>query len=268
MKTRTFADRQSEKTIVGLLSTHLLKNYRLPPKAAETLCNDTVLLQSLFGNKSRAEGQIIYYATKIGESPGKPLKDCQMVPVVLSLMSPKDIEVRKRKGVRGLNIEIMKRITREAHAQGALLTLEDICNILHIGVATAKRYKKIIEGGREFLPLRGTYTDIGPGVSHKERIISLFLLGYPQTKIAEQTHHNLTSVERYLHDFIRVITMLDAHYKEGAIIRITRLSKKTVLSYTSLYKKYSRDPLYEEPLKRVIELYKLRREFAKKKGSR
>lgn len=267
MKTRTFADRQSEKTIIGLLSAHLSKNYRLPPKAVETLCNDSVLLQSLFDNKPRAEGQIIYYATKIGESPAKALKNCQMVPVRLSLMSPKDIEVRKKKGTRELTIEIMKRITKESHAQGALLTLEDICNILHIGVATAKRHKKILEERGEFLPLRGTYTDMGPGISHKERIISLFLLGYPETKIAAQTHHDLSSVERYLQDFIRVITMLDEGYEESTIIRITRLSKKTVLFYTDLYKKYTNDSLYKEALERVIKLYELRRELAKKKGA-
>ncbi len=267
MKTRTFADRQSEKTIIGLLSAHLSKNYRLPPKAVETLCNDSVLLQSLFDNKPRTEGQIIYYATKIGESPAKHLKNCQMVPVRLSLMSPKDIEVRKKKGTRELTLEIMKRITKESHAQGALLTLEDICNILHIGVATAKRYKKILEERGEFLPLRGTYTDMGPGISHKERIISLFLLGYPETKITKQTHHDLSCVERYIRDFIRVTTMLEANYKESAIIRLTGLSKKTVLSYTGLYKKYAQDSLYEDPLKRTIELYKLRRELGKKRGS-
>lgn len=267
MKTRTFADRQSEKTITGLLAAHLSKNYRLPPKAVETLCNDSILLQTLFENKPRAEGQIIYYATKIGESPAKHLKDCQMVPVKLTLIDPKDIEIRKKKDVHELNLEIMKRIAKEAHAQGALLTLEDISNILHIGITTAKRYKKLLSTKGEFLPLRGTYTDMGPGTSHKEQIISLFLLGYPETEIAERTHHDLSCVERYIQDFIRVIIMLHENYKESAIIRLTRLSKKTVLAYTSLYRKYAQDSLYEEPLKRVIEIYKLRREFSKKGGS-
>lgn len=267
MKTRTFADRQSEKTLKGLLSAYLSKNYRLPPKAVETLCNDAFLFQSLFDKKSRGEGQIIYYATKIGEPPSKSLKDAQKISVKLTVTASRDIEVRKKQGVHGLNIEIMKRIAKESHGQGALLTLEDISNILHIGIRTTARYKKIIENRQEFLPLRGTYTDMGPGTSHKKQVISLFLLGYTETEIAERVHHDLSRVETYVRDFIRVATMLDEDYQESAIIRLTRLSKKTVLSYVCLYKKYAQDHLYKEPLERVLELYKLNREFGKKRGS-
>lgn len=266
MKVRTFADRQSEKTLIGLLAAHFSKNYRLPPKAVETICNDAVLLQSLFDKKPRAEGQVIYYATKIGESPAKSLKECQFIPVRLTLISPKDIEIRNKRGLRELNIEIMKRIAKEAHAQGALLTLEDICTLLHISPKTAKRYKKIIEQRNEFFPLRGKYSDMGPGTSHKERAISLFLLGYTETEIAERLHHSLSRVETYVKDFLRVILMATEGYKPAAIIRVTKLSKTLVLTYLTLYQKYTKDLFFEEPLKRILELYKLRRSFTGKGG--
>jgi hypothetical protein len=266
MKVRTFYDRQSEKTLKSLLAAHFIENYKLSPKAVETICNDVVLFNSILNRQSRDEGQVSYYATKIGESPAKSLKECEFVLVNLTLLHPDDIKSWHKKGLMELMLTIMVRIAREAHAQGGLLTLEDISTLLHISPRTAKRYKKILEERKEFLPLRGRYTDMGPNFSHKEQIISLFLLGYSETEIAERTHHSLSRVETYIRDFIRVSLMADEGYQTGAIIRVTKLSKATVLTYLNLYEDYKQDSLYEEPLKHVLEIHRLRRQLVAKKG--
>lgn len=266
MKTRTFTDRQSEKTALGLLSTYLKESYKLPPKAAETLCSDIVVLRTLFNQNTREDGQIIYHVVKIGESPAKSLKECQFLPVRLTLFKTKDLEIRHQYGLSFLTLEIMKRLAYEAFNQGALLTLEDLCVLLRISERTVKRYKKRLEGQGVFLPLRGYYTDMGPSTSHKDAIISLSLLGYSETEIAQRVHHSLERVEAYLKDFVRVALMIEDKYHISEIIRITKLSKGLVFKYSTLYKKYASNPLLSDSLRKKLALFKLQK--AIKKGAK
>ena len=64
MKGNTVLDRMRPKSLNGLMASHFQNPYTLSPQAAETICRDTMLVRNIFGQPSRAEGQIIYYAVK------------------------------------------------------------------------------------------------------------------------------------------------------------------------------------------------------------
>ena len=54
------------------------------------------------------------------------------------------------------------------------------------------------KNNQKILPTRGNIHDIGPGVSHAEKIISLYLQGYTETEIKLKTGHAYESIEDYL----------------------------------------------------------------------
>ena len=52
---------------------------------------------------------------------------------------------------------------------------------------------------------RGNKRDIGPGVTHREKVIALFLDGKEAIEIARQLKHSLKAVERYIDSYCRII---------------------------------------------------------------
>ena len=50
------------------------------------------------------------------------------------------------------------------------------------------------------MPTRGQIRDIGPGVSHKARVVQLYLWGLQFTEIERRTRHSEDSIRRYLFD--------------------------------------------------------------------
>jgi hypothetical protein len=181
--------------------------------------------------------------------------------VKLTVQSPEDLQIRKQESLYGLTQNVILRIAQEVFAQGALLSIADISHILRLGESKVQRHKRQIKEKGLFFPLRGEYQDIGPGISHKKQTINLFLLGYPETIIAERLHHSLECIEIYIRDFLRVALLTHQNYHPGTIIRVTKLSKGLAQEYSRLYHQYSLDPLFDEPLKRTLKVYALRWEW-------
>ena len=111
-------------------------------------------------------GQIKYHCIAAEEGPGKPLKDCKMISVVLTLFDERDkgdfsttnnkdrsIELRRRRLVR---------ISEEAKEQGGYLTQEDLSELLMCDIRTIRRDIKDLKGIGILLPTRGQQKDIGP----------------------------------------------------------------------------------------------------------
>jgi AraC-like DNA-binding protein len=255
MKTNTLFDRMSPKSLSGLMASHFQQQYSLSPQAAQTICRDVLLIRNVFERSSRAEGQIIYYAVKLGEPPSKRIRDCELLSVKLTLHDPADLDYRKRHGQKALIQYVIQRICREAYEQGAVLSIEDVAMVLHISERTVKRYKQEIGQAGTPLILRGSTADMGPSTCHRAPIVELFLQGYSETVIARRTNHAL-----------RVAILLADGYAPGVVTRITRLSKGKVQTIQALYERLSHDPFYQEALLKVLEIYRLRRRFKKKGG--
>lgn len=263
MKTNTVFDRISSKSLNGLMASHFQYRYRLSPQAAETICRDALLVRTVFGQPSRADGQIIYYAVKLGEPAGKRIRDCQLLSVKLTLYDPADACYRKKHGQKALMRHVMERICKEAYEQGAVLSVEDVASILHVSESTVKRHKRELKRAGTPIVLRGDTADMGPGTCHRDRVVELFLQGYSETEVAKRSNHTLDNVERYLHDFIRVSVLLAEGKDAGLVSRITHLSKGKVLAIRATYERLSNDSFYKEPLLKVQEIYQLRRSLKK-----
>jgi hypothetical protein len=69
-------------------------------------------------------------------------------------------------------------------------------------------------------------------------------------QIAAYTFHALSSVERYIADFARVMELTRLSYSRPAIIRLTSLSPKTVREYLELVDRYSGE--HHRPVRDMI----------------
>lgn len=264
MKTRTSFDRLSLKSLNGLMTAHFQQRYNLSPQAAKTICNDTVLLRNLFSRESRTEGQIIHYAVKLGEPASKPIKNCELIPVKLTLISSEDLEYQKKNDLQKLNLQVMERIAKQTYEQGAILSVEDVAFLLRISESTVKRYKRLLKASNREIILRGDSADMGPGVTHRLPVVQLYLQGYSETEIAQRLNHQLERVEEYIYDFLRVSLLFKDNYGLGMVARITKLSKSKVMAIKTLYDKLTTDSFYKEPLNKVLDIFELRRRFKKK----
>ena len=256
MKTKTIYERQDAKSIRNLIVSHFKRRHKLSQGAAETIFEETsYLLNHLNKQQNRSPGQIIFYSVHKNEPAGKKLSDCELLPVKLTIYDDKDRKIRKEKGLQFLNCHIIERITNEALAQNALLTQEDLSIIMRCSRRSIIRYLQKLRTLKKKIPLRGDYTDLGRGKSHKKKILSLFLLNYSETEIKERMHHCLSQVETYIRDFIRILLLKENGYGAGAIVRIAKLSKSLVSEYLTIINEFAGDSFYKEPLEKVINRY-------------
>lgn len=86
--------------------------------------------------------------------------------------------------------------------------------------------------------------DIGKGVSHKTRIVELYLKNYQYTDIQRQTRHSTESIERYIQDFSRVVMLLNNGLNISDIRQATSISEKLVGEYIDLYNRYNSENNY------------------------
>jgi hypothetical protein len=120
-----------------------------------------------------------------------------------------------------------------------LLSYEDLSLLLAVDVSTVRRLVSRCRKQGLQVPTRGWVADIGPGSTHKARVIELCFRGLQPAQIASYTAHALSSVERYLGDFARVVELHERGYPPPSIIRITALSPRTVRDYLALFERYS-----------------------------
>jgi len=181
-----------------------------------------------------------------------------LVPVKITIYDPVDCTVKDQQEL------LHKRITRisnEAYTQGALLTQADIAILLGESTKTISRHIAALEKNGELVPTRGKWKDIGPGVSHKKKILELYLKGYEYTEIERKTRHSGEAIMRYVKDFARVLLLTEDGFEDKDLRIITGLSEKTIQEYKELIEAYST----EEYQERLDQLHSI---FEKKEGSR
>lgn len=255
MKTVPAKDRINSKTLKAMLTNHFGQRYKFSPVVAESLASDGVYLKTILNPDARQDGQILRYVVKNTEPAGKPLKDCEYVPVKLTVNAPGDAEHRQRQGLKKLKLRVLKRITDEAINFGGCLTHEDVSDILFIDRSTVSRYIKYLEIRGIEVKTRAYFTDSGRGISHKRPTIKLFLQGVPETKIAEILNHDLSCVEKYIKDFLRICIPYCRGNGESLIARITCLTPNLVREHTGLYEEFNNDSYFKEALHKTLDFY-------------
>ncbi|MBA2708704.1 MAG: DUF1670 domain-containing protein [Gemmatimonadaceae bacterium] len=206
------------------------------------LCADMVLevvFKHLQPSEHLHHGQIVWLGFDIDDPPSrnKTSENVRLVPVVLDLFSDDDIDaVIDRVPAEQRLLRRCIRILNQAHAQKALLSNVDLAGIL--GAGEARLAGLIAAHEREMnvvLPRRATLHDVGSGVTHKRIICAKrYIDGKTSDVIARETHHSITSVDRYLGMCDRVRMCNRLGLSSGEIARSLGCTERLVHEYLNI----------------------------------
>jgi len=186
----------------------------------------------------REDSQVIYHAVSAQEPPGKLIDQLRLVPVTLTISHPDDAAILREQGVSGLRKHKLLRFADEAYDQGGLLIQEDLALLLTTSIRTIQRDMQEMRQQGIVVPTRGEIQDIGPTVSHKTKIVELYLKGYEYTEIERKTRHTGEAIKRYISGFSKVVLLSDQGYSVIQIRELTSSSEKVITEYLALYETY------------------------------
>ncbi len=217
-----------------------------------------------YGNL-RDDSQVIYHAVSKDEPPGRQLDKIKTVSVRLTVSHPDDAEVLEKKGIQGLRQHKLIRFASEAYDQGGLLVQEDLALLLTSSRRTIQRdMKELREQGID-IPTRGSIQDIGPTISHKTKIVEMYLKGYEYTEIERRTRHTGHAIKRYIIGFSKVVMLHSKGYSSDQIRELTNTTEKVVREYLELYQKYGE--ISKERMDQLLSTPKIEVENKKKEMS-
>jgi|GEM_PF-5367133 len=102
-------------------------------------------------------GQILFEAASTGSPCGIRTQNIHHVPIKLTMYTPEDARMANRTDLLQSRI---RRLTREAHAQGALLTQKELSTLLGVGLRTLHRHIKSLQRQGQSVPTRGCKSDM------------------------------------------------------------------------------------------------------------
>lgn len=193
-------------------------------------------------------GQVIYPAPALGErgGRGKTIAETELVPVRLTLVAQVDIEaLAEGIGAQERREMRIRRITTEAHRQGAALSQLDVALLLGLTAPTVGRYVRRARARGEFLPLRGYLADLGSWPTHKAAVVRLYLEGLTTPEIARRTYHSKEAVDRYIRGFER-IRLLAPKYAREELPLLAGMSPRLIDEYLGLIEEFGLLPRSEE----------------------
>jgi Protein of unknown function (DUF1670) len=188
-------------------------------------------------------GQLFWAGVAIDDPPcrNKRIEDTRLVPVILDLVTPRDIEEAQVKGMRSQTRRAkIARLFRQAHEQGAVLSLADVSLMIHINFSTLSRL--VVEYEREtgtMIPRRGTIHDMGRSVTHKKIICYKRLVEQkPTSQVAQETFHSPDEVEYYVQCLRRVQLCRDSGMSPAETAQATGHTLSLVQEYLDLIEEF------------------------------
>lgn len=154
-------------------------------------------------------GEALWLAVSVDDPPtrGKRIADTDLVPVVLTLNTPEDIDriIARRSPAEKLE-HIIVRLCKQAYEQGALLSNCDLSVILNISDSRVSQTLTNYERWTgKVVPRRATTHDVGTGLTHKRIICrKKYMEGKTSKEIAREVYHSMEAVDRYLEQYKRV----------------------------------------------------------------
>ncbi|MFQ5641811.1 MAG: DUF1670 domain-containing protein [bacterium] len=256
---KSLYDRSLEKTPEQVFMNSLRREFELSP--AESLGVLELAKSCLFGEAPKTLGKIKYLCASLKAKHGKPLKEQEMVEVDVTLDGGvEDLDVLRTQGPKALRQLKILRLTEEAHAQNGSLTQEDLGRILQVSARTIRSdIAELVRDGN-IVHTRGFDHDIGRSLSHKTRIVDLYLSGLTYDEIMRRSRHGAHSIKRYVCTFGRVLLLLSREVdSEKEISRLLGQSEKLTGEYLALFEKHKTGdqwpPVYLELLEQLKALY-------------
>jgi hypothetical protein len=193
------------------------------------------LFQSLSPEVKRLKpGQILWNALDQktrGDSPRR-----RYVPVVLSLITPEDVELLAQgHPMTQIAEKAVARIILEAYAQGGILSMRDIGLLLLKDPSTVSQLRKKYETHHGcILPHTGALHDAGSCLSHKTTIVRKVVIEKKDpADVARECRHTQQAVDRYLKDYNRVKTVYEHNQDIDYIHIVTGLAKHVIKEYVN-----------------------------------
>lgn len=251
----------ADKTIHNILKRELIEQFGFENMGliADSLINRFFEITNQYAplNKRLLPGQILWLAVAVDEKIGygKTMVQSKLVPVILTLVTPNDLELmaENKASFKDLRPKTVARILKEAYTQGGVLSLTDVGVLLEISPQAISKavsdYAK--EYPNEVLPYRGTIHDMGPTLTHKRQAVELKLMGLLTTEIARQIHHDPSNVDVYQIDFERVYQLYKDGKNTNQISFLTKMSKHLVQEYIDLIEKYVSEGYNESNMSKV-----------------
>jgi hypothetical protein len=222
-----------QRTVETQMMAELMEDYEFPNAICRSLKDMFMGYFDTYIGQDKGEGQIIYRAIPEGVPPGIEVAKIKTLPVRLTVVDTSDIEIASM-GMRELIKHRIVRITNEAFDQGGVLTQADLSIILGEGLRTINRKIAELKDEGIIVPTRGNRKDIGPGVSHKAKIVEMYLKGYDFTEIKRRTRHSSEAISRYLNDFARISVLSDKGHTLNEMRIITGHSEHLIKQYLEL----------------------------------
>ncbi|MCJ7434219.1 MAG: DUF1670 domain-containing protein [Anaerolineales bacterium] len=235
MKNEEEINRHQAKTSEQRFLQTLQRDFHYAPKIAESILAEA---QDCFqGNSANLRtGQMRVLLVKRKSASGQVLKDTPKVEVTWTVDGGlEDLIVLQKSGVAGLRKVRLPRLLDEALEQGALATQEDLGRALQASVRTIKRdFAELHEQGL-YLPSRGYLLGIGRGQTHKAQIVRRWLHGETYDQLSQNTHHCISSIQRYLRAFVQVVRLHQQGLSPAQIGLLLQIGEVLVRDYLNVY---------------------------------
>ena len=221
---KTQLQRVTVKSLDSQFVYVLENHFEFSPKQAAAIvetANDIYQLQHYDPAVHIANNKIARTVISKKAKHGPKLEDLPKVQIALTKsINKEDKQLFRIEDKASLRRVKILRMTEEALDQGGLLTQEDLADILEVST-------------------RGTYQDIGPGVSHKSKIVKLFLEYNTYSDIQRKTRHSPAAIKRYITNFSQVLLATKNNLSIKETAHIVGISEKLTKEYVQLYLKYN-----------------------------
>lgn len=230
--------RLQAKTVEQRFMNVLQDDFYQAPRVAEAILQEAQ--DCLLGRKETLRpGQMRVILIDRRAGHGKKLEHTATVEVVWTVdAGAEDDEVLGRHGREAVRRVRIQRLLTEAVEQGGAASQEDLARVLSVSVRTIKRDWVILEKQGNYLPSRGNLRGIGRGQTHKALIVGRWLVGETYDQVARQTHHSVSSVQRYVQAFVRVMQLRERGMTRAEISLLLQVSQPLVTEYLAIYEQH------------------------------
>jgi biotin operon repressor len=245
--------RLKEKHAEGILLWELKNGFELSPRESDLVLETAkgILLEG----KTLERGKHRVVGVEFGESAGKTIEEVKKKEVVVTLDGGiEDIDYEKRCGRIALRSMRLLRVIEEGIEQGVVFSTEDLGRMLGVSVRTVKRdVHRLRREGCE-VQTRGYYEGIGRAISHKARIVELYLQGMTYAEIETRMRHTMQAIKRYVETFGRVVYALRRKkLRPQERSYVLGISDALLREYEKLY--YQAVARYPERLREIVGRY-------------
>ena len=202
-----------DKTLQNALAHRIGKEFpKIGGPRIRQLCAEMILevvADHVRPREHLSHGQILWMALHKDHPLGRHqrIADSELLPVVLDVSLPEDIEARLARRSPGETLRRKAvRLCQQAYQQNGLLSNCDLAELL--ATSDSRIATVLAEHERQTnkpVPRRATVHDVGTSLTHKRIICrKRYLEGKDVPQIARETYHSQESVDRYLGQYDRV----------------------------------------------------------------